>query len=369
MDREWHTAEFPELRERPPWVMEEMVASQADLPDGFADDRPAAALLAAIEVALGRGEPVWIAGCGTSEHAAMGIARILGGGAVRACQSLDLALDPPDRGLVIGISHDGGTRATLLALQRAAQAGCSTAAITARPESEVGSAAEFVLATPALDRSWCHTVAYTGALLAGAAIAHAGQEPAWIETCRSVLQTGLAERNPRAAGARLLPAGRIVVAGLGVGLICARELALKLEEGARVPATAHHLETLLHGHLAGCDAETTRLVLFGLDPAGRAQRRLGLAAAAAAAIGIPCTAVVAGDPAGLPEGVQLVRLAVPESSPGALAAAADLLASAVALQQLTLGAIDAAGTNPDLIRRDQEPYRAAAALADGSGDW
>ena len=46
-----------------------------------------------------------------------------------------------------------------------------------------------------------------------------------------------------------------------------------------------------------------------------------------------------------------------------------LLAAAAGLQLLTLGLVDAAATNPDLIRREQAPYRAAAAIADGTPDW
>ncbi len=41
-----------------------------------------------------------------------------------------------------------------------------------------------------------------------------------------------------------------------------------------------------------------------------------------------------------------------------------LLAGAIALQLLTYELALAAGTNPDLIRREQDAYRAAAAAAD-----
>jgi hypothetical protein len=40
-----------------------------------------------------------------------------------------------------------------------------------------------------------------------------------------------------------------------------------------------------------------------------------------------------------------------------------LLAGAVALQLLTLELVHLAGTNPDLIRREEEAYKAAAAAA------
>ena len=41
-----------------------------------------------------------------------------------------------------------------------------------------------------------------------------------------------------------------------------------------------------------------------------------------------------------------------------------LVVGAVALQLLTLELAHAAGTNPDLIRREQRPYREAAAAAE-----
>ena len=41
-----------------------------------------------------------------------------------------------------------------------------------------------------------------------------------------------------------------------------------------------------------------------------------------------------------------------------------LLAGAIALQLLTLELVLAAGTNPDLIRREEDAYKAAAAAAD-----
>ncbi len=46
-----------------------------------------------------------------------------------------------------------------------------------------------------------------------------------------------------------------------------------------------------------------------------------------------------------------------------------LLATAVAVQWIALGLVDAARTNPDLIRREQRRWRAAAAIADDGGAW
>jgi fructoselysine-6-P-deglycase FrlB-like protein len=363
-----HTAAFPELRGGPPWVMEEMIHAQAALPERIADAEAAHAVHDLMSRLRDAGEEIVVTGCGTSEHAAMAIAALLNDAAadasgqrqpVRARQALDVALDRPTRGLVIAISHDGGTRATLLALEGARAAGAATAAITARADSAVASAADLVLVTPTLDRSWCHTVAYTSAILAGAAIAYADATTSWSTTSEATIAAGLADGRAREAGRRLYPARRVVTAGMGADLIAARELALKIEEGARIPATAHHLETLLHGHLAACEPTDTRIVLVASDRSlgDRHQRRLRLAAGA-----------VAQDLAdGFPEHVDLVTL--PATGSETFSCLAGILASAVGIQLMTLGLVDAARTNPDLIRREDAPYRAAAAVGDESAGW
>lgn len=48
---------------------------------------------------------------------------------------------------------------------------------------------------------------------------------------------------------------------------------------------------------------------------------------------------------------------------------AGFLAGAGALQALTLSLAHTLGTNPDLIRREEGPYRRAARLADQAPDW
>ncbi len=55
-----------------------------------------------------------------------------------AAQALEAALAPQRGGLVVGISHEGGTAATLAALDAAAAAGARTAAVTVHPASPIG---------------------------------------------------------------------------------------------------------------------------------------------------------------------------------------------------------------------------------------
>ena len=376
-DRSWHGPGFPELRDGPPWVMEDMILAESTLA-GPILEAPAAgseAIAAAVSAAAGRGEPIVVTGCGTSEHGALAVAELLAqalrsvGAPSRpeARQALDAAFDPRSGGVCIGISHEGTTRATILALEAARAAGAVTVSIGAQAGSPLSLAATHALTTPLVDRSWCHTVAYVSAILAGAAVARG---LAGGETGAGASIDGALALRPQleALAAHVHGAERILTVGLGADQITARELALKIEEGARIPTTALHLETLLHGHLAGCDGATTALVLFAADARQGARRdgRLAVAAGAAEAIGIR-TIAIGGETAlaGLPRFAE--RLGVPAVADAQPLQA--LLTGAIALQLLTLELARLEGCNPDLIRREQQPYRAAAGVAENRADW
>ncbi|MGH2949531.1 MAG: hypothetical protein ACRDPC_25290, partial [Solirubrobacteraceae bacterium] len=81
-------------------------------------------------------------------------------------------------------------------------------------------------------------------------------------------------------------------------------------------------------------------------------------------IGGPVRAIVGPETAGIvpPDD----RLPLPGAG-GLQPTLARLLGGAVALQHLTLALVRARGVNPDLIRREQEPYRRAGEAAEG--DW
>jgi glucosamine--fructose-6-phosphate aminotransferase (isomerizing) len=352
-DTAWHTDEYPELRSGPPWVTEEMVAAQPATVRALLDSPPdgLAALAGTIREAHDVGLPVTVVGCGTSEHGAMAIAELLsaalGGGwpaAAVSRQSLDAAEHPQRGGVCIAVSHDGGTRATTLALEAARDAGARTALVTARPGGTASAPAEVVLTTPMHDDSWCHTVAYTSAIAVGAAVGR--------ELGSETLSGAGAEAHLGAVLDAALDAGvlagteRILCAGAGIDLITARELALKLAEGARVQTAGLHLETLLHGHLAGEDGGTAVVLIDTDQGSARIARRADIAAAAVGEIGMP-----------------VLRLSAPASTDPL----ARLLSGAGALQALTLELVRARQVNPDLIRREQEPYRRAGAA--GDSDW
>jgi glucosamine--fructose-6-phosphate aminotransferase (isomerizing) len=377
-DRDWLTDDFPELRDAPPWVMEEMIFAQPHLaaPILGADRAEVTRLREAVTGAAAAGNYVVVTGCGTSEHAAAVVAELLTDSFRRAGlsaraearQALDAALDPRAGGVCIAISHDWGTRATQLALEAARESGATTGLITACADPSCASAADLVFVTPIHDDSWCHTLAYVSAILAGARISGIAGDEATDAAVSAIESTLGRWAGLEAAAAHLGRSGRIITAGLGIDQVSASELALKIAEGARIPTTAYHLETLLHGHLAGCDAAATSLVLLALGqrPGARRERRLALVAEAARTIGIPTVALAPRSLlATLPSDVHGVALETSSTEPLLTA----VLQSAVAVQLLTLGIVGLAGTNPDLIRREERAYREAALIGDATPDW
>ena len=239
-----------------------------------------------------RGHRSWSTGCGTSEHAAQGVAEILreavraarltgpGGIAARepsAEQALELSLDPPSTGLVIGISHEGGTTATNAALAAARDAGARTALITVTDRSPGAQHAHLVLETEELDQGWCHTVGYVSPLVAAIAVgAHLARRPvdeALRANVRDALQAGVDRASiVEAVASRLAGVRQVLVVASGSDRPAGRELTLKIEEGTWIPAAYRDLETFLHGHLAATD-ESTGLVLILTDRERRARPR------------------------------------------------------------------------------------------------
>src|SRR3954471_2424321 len=118
-------SDMPELRPGPPWAMEEMILAEPGLVAPILND-PQADLAAGM---LRETDTVVVTGCGTSEHAAMAGAALLGNGA-RARDAFEASLDPQDGGVLIAVSHEGGTAATLAALSAAKRA--RTILITAK---------------------------------------------------------------------------------------------------------------------------------------------------------------------------------------------------------------------------------------------
>jgi glucosamine--fructose-6-phosphate aminotransferase (isomerizing) len=242
-------------------------------------------------------------GCGTSFHAAQ-----TGGDAI---QALDLLSQPArDADLLVAISHEGTTPITLDAVR--AWEGPSWL-VTGAQESPLAAECDHVLVvTPEIEQSWCHTASYTCAVASLAALR--GEDISWLpDAVAEALEQDVGEP----------PTGRVLVAGAGHAWITAQEGALKLREGAHLPAEAHHTEQLLHGHLAAID-ETVRAYVLDGPRAIDAVRALE-------AIGCEATLVPSRHP----------------------------VVDIVFFQLLTVAAAEARGVNPDVIRRDEERWRRA----------
>ena len=387
----WASTGVPSPRGAPPFHMTEMIAAEPALAARIlarhaTPGSGAAKLAGDIRRTVRAGDPVIVTGCGTSEHGALGTVEILRA-AIRAAdlrapghtarrepvaaQAFELSLDPPSGGLVIGISHEGATTATNAALSAARAAGARTALVTVTDRSPGAALADVVVETGELDQSWCHTVGYVSPLVAAAAFgAHLTKTPvdeALAAAIGGLLAAGI-DRAPlaEAIAARLAGRRQLLVVASGADRPAGRELVLKVEEGAWLPAAFRDLETFLHGHLAAT-SEDDGLVLVLTDRDRRAERvaRAAGILRAARVIGMGVAAIVTTDvavelPTDLtPSG----RIVVPEA-PELPAPVAALLGTATPLQLLTERMARARGVDPDPIHRDVDRYRAAAEAAD-----
>jgi glucosamine 6-phosphate synthetase-like amidotransferase/phosphosugar isomerase protein len=217
---------------------------------------------------LPAGARILFTGCGTSYHAA------------RACgtgvQALDLVIGAaPEADVLVAISHEGETTLTREAVECFAG---PTWLITGVAESPIAEIADHVVvATPEVEKSYCHTASYTCAVAAGRALL--GEDVTGLPTA--------VERELAFDGIRASAGERFVVTADGADYATALEAVLKLREGAHVAAEAHQTEQLLHGHLAAID-DTVRCFL--LEGRGRAGERMRDATAALDELGCEWTA-------------------------------------------------------------------------------
>jgi fructoselysine-6-P-deglycase FrlB-like protein len=387
----WASTDRPIPTGGPPFHMTEMIEAEPALATRILERHaaigsPAADLARAVRKAIIAGAPVVVTGCGTSEHGAQAVAEILrdavGAAGIKgpsgsparlpvATQAFELALDPPTGGLVIGISHEGATAATNAALSAARDAGARTAIVTVSDRSPGAALADIVVETGELDQGWCHTVGYLSPIVAGTAVgihlAKRAVEASIVDAIRDLLQAGV-DRGPIAEGiaTRLATARPVLVIASGADRPAGRELVLKIEEGAWIPAAFRDLETFLHGHLAATDPDTA-LVLILADRDQRSERlaRATGALRAAQVIGMDAAAIVAADAAvELPTDLTPAgRIVLPEA-PDLPSPVAALLGTATPLQVLTERIARVRGVDPDPIHRDDDRYREAADAAD-----
>jgi glutamine---fructose-6-phosphate transaminase (isomerizing) len=255
---------------------------------------------------LPEGARVLFTGCGTSFHAALACGP--------AAQALEVLLgNAPEADVLVALSHEGGTRLTLEAVNGF---GGETWVITGAPDSPIAQAVDHVVvATPEIEKSYCHTVSYTCAVAVGRALL--GQDVSGLpETVEHEL-----DQEPLVVSEH----ERLVIAGAGADTATVLEAVLKLREGVHVAAEAHHTEQLLHGHLAAIDSSVRCFVLEG---EGRAAERAHDAVRALGELGCGATLVPTTHPV-----VDIVRF-----------------------QRLTVDLAEDRGIDPDLIRWDEEKW-------------
>jgi glucosamine 6-phosphate synthetase-like amidotransferase/phosphosugar isomerase protein len=249
---------------------------------------------------------VLFTGCGTSYHAALACGP--------AAQALELVLgNAPPADVLVALSHEGETPLTLEAVEGFTG---EKWLITGTPHGPIARAVDHVVvATPEVEKSYCHTVSYACAVAAGRALQ--GEDvsglPDAVGLELSTEELGASEHE------------RFVVAGSGREVATVLEAVLKLREGAHVAAEAHHTEQLLHGHLAAID-NTVRC--FVLEGEGRSAERAAEVMKALGELGCEATLVPTSHPV-----VDIVRF-----------------------QRLTCDLAEARGIDPDLIRWDEDPW-------------
>lgn len=316
------------------------------------------------------GRRIFVVGCGTSFHAARGGAALLrhfsrGSLDARGIQAFELVtylhdLRPDD--VVIGVSHSGTTAYTLAALDAAQRAGADTIGITGFPSSPIAQHARTVLFSGyGEERSWAHTASYIAALTTFAAIANTLAAPEeqlelspLSEAVREALRLEPAAHRLAAGAVTRVQDNRpldMVLVGPGPNATTAREGVLKLLETTFLPARSFQLEETLHGPLASMTSETLLILLIpGSEPVERAMELMR----AVGQIGIEPVILVTDETAErFPDDHRLLLPDVPEAlSP---------ITAVIPLQLFSYFLAVGLGHNPDVIRRDDERYRQAAA--------
>jgi glucosamine--fructose-6-phosphate aminotransferase (isomerizing) len=318
--------------------------------------------LAAAAAKLAAAPHVWLAGLGSSWHAALVgealLARVGGLGArVRAIDAFELVAygAADDAGAVVALSHRGTNRHVAAALARA-RAGAAVA-VTGKGGETPGNA-HHVLRTVEPEASSCHTVGYTCALamLAALAAAVGGDDDTGraLDSLPDLIAMLLGQESWEELATRFAGRRRYWLVGGGANVATAYEGALKLSEAAWAPAVGLGCEQFLHGSWVALEPED--LVIL-IAPPGPAHARARDVARVAAEIGAPLVALVAEDDREIaPLAAETIALPpVPELlSP---------IVAVVPLQLLSYHLAVKAGANPDTMRAEQPAYGRARTAA------
>ena len=221
----WAPSAMPPFRSRPPYVMSEMIAAEPAVAERLArrltKDPALDRLAEKTRAAIDKGQPVR-PGAGTSEHAAMAIARLVSdaldlpaGREVRSVQALETLRRPITAGMLIAVSHEGGTHATNEAIgPRMRPAPPPRSSPSGR--SPGAALADHVILTEEQDQSWCHTVGYLSPLVVGVALA-AKLRRSRLDAAaiRALLDVSQDAHGPADIAAAMAGTDRLIVAGSG----------------------------------------------------------------------------------------------------------------------------------------------------------
>ena len=303
-------------------ALSETIAAQADLLESVLTVR----IDDAAEGIAGS-KRLWLVGTGTSQHAAELGALMFGPGKrdARWRSSAAFCGDPPalsaDDAVVI-ISHTTTTAFARRARAYAIERGAGVVSITA----EARGWPEAIEAAP-LERAETYTASYIAALIVLARLSVAVGEPSFDVRELSELPGRVRAAAQAPVPLESAPERLVVLAGVGPGAVTAREGALKLREGAQLPAEGYEAEYLLHGTavpLGPADA------LIAIQPSDDRFGLLELLTAAAAAEGLEVRTVSESD------GLHPLLAQIPLT---------------VRLQKLASELADARGTDPDRVIR------------------
>jgi glucosamine--fructose-6-phosphate aminotransferase (isomerizing) len=306
-----------------------------------------------------------LAGSGSSWHACL-VAELLFahagrlGHRARALPSFELASywpAPGERTGLVVVSHGGGHRSTRDALARAGGGGSVTVAVTGKGAPPL--AADCTLRTVGQEASTAHTVGYTCALAALAALAAAvgGDEGVGhaLDALPDALALLLGQESWEELAARFAGRRRYWFVGGGPNTATAYEAALKMTEAAHAVAEGVSCEQFLHGAWAGLDAEDA---VFVIAPPGPSRER-GLAVARAAReVGAAVVALAREDDREL-GALASETIALPDVdewlSP---------ILAVVPCQLFTYHTAVLRGVNPDTMRTDEPAHARARAAFD-----
>jgi glucosamine--fructose-6-phosphate aminotransferase (isomerizing) len=306
-------------------------------------------------------ERVWVAGIGTSFHAALLGSLILRevGVEAHAIHSFDFAHYPPalrQGDAILIFSHGGSRRFSLETLERGRKHGVPVIAITGE-ESRMPEA-DLTLRTVPRDRSAAHTISYTSALarlvqLAADRAQHRGQQTPLLAALATVpdrMRAALTLEGRVGELARQAKAARMIhlVAG-GPNAVTAMEGALKLKEASYALAEGMAIEQFIHGPIVAVEAADLGLLI---NVPGPSEPRVAQFVAALHGFGTPVVSIGA-----LPDGQDSGNhLDLPlDGLPEVLTP----LVTVVPLQRLALHLALQRGINPDPYRRNQPIYAAA----------